>query len=665
MGLLALGTPLAWPEAKLAADHVRDWGIEQLLTIWKNARSKERDALLWGDEIEYLVVAMDEEHKKVRLSLCQADVLKALARDEELAKKDSLVPDLQKGGNGTLPTFHPEFGRFMLEATPGKPWGIDLKDLLDVEDDMKLRRIIAKNHMESNQYPITLTTFPRLGTKDDFISPYYPPSGPALRSQFVPDEIANPHIRFPTLAANIRSRRGRKVELNVPVFKDEKTASPFKDPTVDYDLHLWPEDDDVRNGAAKDDCVYMDAMAFGMGSCCLQITFQAKNIREGRTLYDQLSPLGPIMLALTAATPIYKGFLVDTDVRWNQISRAVDDRTAEELGEKPLMHDRWRIPKSRYASNSTYISQDPRLRPEYMDPDLIVDPKLKQKLMDGGMDDLLATHFAHLFIRDPIVIFNEDLKELDADGANHFENIQSSNWQHMRFKPPPPGSDIGWRVEFRSMEIQITDFENAAFSIFIVLVTRAILSFDLNFYMPIARTTENMETAHTRDAVNTSKFWFRKDPFPARTPSPRTNGTTSSTNTPQPSRPSTPASLPPVSDEYTLMTISEIINGSSNPSESSFPGLIPLVESYLNSINISVTIRCELARYLDLIKQRADGTLWTGAKWLRHFVRTHPEYGMDSVVSERVTYDLLKAVEEITQAEGKGGMGSEMFRARD
>jgi glutamate--cysteine ligase catalytic subunit len=75
-------------------------------------------------------------------------------------------------------------------------------------------------------------------------------------------------------------------------------------------------------------------MAFGMGSCCLQITFQAKNIEEGRKMYDQLSPLGPILLALTAATPVYKGFLADTDVRWNQISRAVDDRTAEELGEK-------------------------------------------------------------------------------------------------------------------------------------------------------------------------------------------------------------------------------------------------------------------------------------------------------------------------------------------
>ena len=156
------------------------------------------------------------------------------------------------------------------------------------------------------EFPITLTTFPLLGDRKS-VTPFYPPSGDKLRSQFVPDEIANPHIRFPTLAANIRARRGRKVELNVPVFHDEKTPWPFKDPTVDYDMHNWPEDDDVRNGAAKDNCIYMDAMAFGMGSCCLQITFQAKNIQEGRKMYDQLSPLGPILLALTAATPIYKG----------------------------------------------------------------------------------------------------------------------------------------------------------------------------------------------------------------------------------------------------------------------------------------------------------------------------------------------------------------------
>ncbi|KAM7220005.1 glutamate--cysteine ligase [Rhypophila decipiens] len=670
MGLLALGTALDWPDAKKQADKVRDWGIQQLLEIWRKAKGKESDALLWGDEVEYLVVTYSKNDPKVLLSLRQADILKALANDEALSARGGCVPDLEEinhsGPKTPLPVFHPEFGRFMLEATPGMPWGIDLKELLSVESDMKLRRRIAKDHMRHNEYPITLTTFPRLGSPGVFTEPYYPVSGPKLRSQFVPDEIANPHIRFPTLAANIRSRRGRKVQVNVPVFKDEKTPWPWTDPTVNYDLHNWPEDDDVRNGAAPENFIHMDAMAFGMGSCCLQITFQAKNITEGRTMYDQLSPLGPIMLALTAATPIYKGFLADTDVRWNQISKAVDDRTPEELGEVPLKNDRWRIPKSRYASNSTYISTDPRLRPEYLYPNLVVDQDIKQKLLDGGMDDLLATHFAHLFIRDPIVIFNEDLEELDLNKTDHFENIQSTNWQHMRFKPPPADNSIGWRVEFRPMEIQITDFENAAFTVFLVLITRAIISFQLNFYIPVLKVDENMETAHARDAVNSDKFWFRKNPFPVRTPrsanpSRPASGASTPNGTGNRSRSSTPPTpTGPVEDEYRLMTVNEIINGTAYAragangqvngdsevvdEEGDFPGLIPLVESYLDSVNVDVVTRCELATYLNLIRKRASGELWTTAKWIRHFVANHPKYQKDSVVSEEINKDLIGAV---------------------
>ena len=292
-----------------------------------------------------------------------------------------------------------------------------------------------------------------------------------------------------------------------------------------------------------------------------------------------------------------------------------------------------------------------------MDPGLVVDQDLKQRLMDGGMDDLLATHFAHLFIRDPLVIFAEDLKELDLNRTDHFENLQSTNWQHMRFKPPPHDKDTGWRVEFRSMEIQITDFENAAFAIFIVLITRAILSFDLNFYIPIVRTTENMETAHVRNAVLDQKFYFRKNPFPSRPiKSNGTNGTSGSTTPAQASRPPTPVG--PIEDEHALMTIDEIINGQAN----GFPGLIPLVESYLNSVNVDVETRCELARYLDLIQKRASGRLWTGAKWIRDFVRGHADYQQDSVVSHGICYDLVKAVSDITQNEGKnGGVGEEMF----
>ena len=56
----------------------------------------------------------------------------------------------------------------------------------------------------------------------------------------------------------------------------------------------------------------------------------------------------------------------------------------------------------------------------------------------------------------------------------------------MRFKPPPPDSPIGWRVEFRPCEAQFTDFENAAIVCFVVLLTRVILSFGYNLLIPIS-----------------------------------------------------------------------------------------------------------------------------------------------------------------------------------
>merc|ERR1719272_1212127 len=112
--------------------------------------------------------------------------------------------------------------------------------------------------------------------------------GPIAQSRFVPDELINPHPRFGTLTANIRKRRGRNVKIMAPLFKDKYTD-------------LTPEE-----GSGGTPGVYMDAMAFGMGCCCLQVTFQARDIHESRHLYDALAVLGPVMLALSAATPIAK-----------------------------------------------------------------------------------------------------------------------------------------------------------------------------------------------------------------------------------------------------------------------------------------------------------------------------------------------------------------------
>lgn len=49
--------------------------------------------------------------------------------------------------------------------------------------------------------------------------------------------------------------------------------------------------------------------------------------------------------------------------------------------------------------------------------------------------------------------------------------------------------------------------------------------------------------------------------------------------------------------------MNEIINGR----EEGFPGLMGVVNAYLNSLNVDLATKCELRRYLDLIKLRAKG----------------------------------------------------------
>lgn len=48
-----------------------------------------------ASQIEYLVVAFDDPHQKVRLSLAQVEILKSLARDEALWKAGANVPEMK------------------------------------------------------------------------------------------------------------------------------------------------------------------------------------------------------------------------------------------------------------------------------------------------------------------------------------------------------------------------------------------------------------------------------------------------------------------------------------------------------------------------------------------------------------------------------------------
>ena len=87
--------------------------------------------------------------------------------------------------------------------------------------------------------------------------------------------------------------------------------------------------------------------------------------------------------------------------------------------------------------------------------------------------------------------------------------LNGTNWNSVRLKVPID-DDIGWRVEFRTMEIQLTADENSAYSILIHLIARVLHeNLDLNFYIPMSKLEENFKRAHLRDAVRQQKFYFR------------------------------------------------------------------------------------------------------------------------------------------------------------
>ncbi|GAB1597714.1 glutamate--cysteine ligase catalytic subunit-like [Argonauta hians] len=613
MGLLSEGAPLSWEETKSYADHVRKHGVKQFINQYRKLKGRQKDVLYWGDEVEYTLIHFDHENEKVQLHLRSTELLEILQNKEPESEGVKQI------------LWHPEYAQYMLEGTPGSPFGCLMAHLNLVEANMKLRRESVRKLLNPGESIACITAFPRIGCPN-FTYPSYKPNPTRSgysSSLFFPDEAINQgHPRFKTLTSNVVRRRKEKVAINIPIFKDEKTPSPFIE-----DLSVYGDDGEGEK-AAKPDHIYMDAMGFGMGCCCLQLTFQACNIGEARLLYDHLAPICPIMMALSAASPIYRGYLANTDCRWGVIVQAVDDRTREERGLEPLKNDRFLINKSRYDSIDSYLSEEGRL---YNDIQLVYDTELCNELKDAGIDDLLSQHIAHLFIRDPISLFKEKLDQDDSADTDHFENIQSTNWQSLRFKPPPVDSNIGWRVEFRPMEVQLSDFENAAYVVFIVLVTRAILTFKLNFLIPISKVDENMATAQQNDAARLGKFYFRKDIITVNSP---------------PEAAECAGCCERMSEKYTLMTINEIINGKED-----FPGLVPMVNKYLDYIECDVDTRCTVLQYLKLISKRASGELLTMAQWSRQFVTNHQDYKHDSVVSDKISYDLLMEYEKIANGE--------------
>jgi len=601
--------------------YVRDHGLEQFLAIVERCGATEGDPFKWGDEVEHQIFCvtgdMSDSTRSAKVVLRSPEILAALKQREEEELKAGAKPE-------QTCTWVPEYGRWMVESTPGVPYN-GLVGIIGVEQQLRLRRERLQAALRPGEVAPTMTHFPLLGV-GDFCEPSYQLDGPVLKSLFVPDEVVFPHPRFPTLANNIRERRGGNVEIRRPKLKGIGSCH------TEHAPNFVPQSIEE---ADKMDHVYADAMPFGMGLSCVQVTMQAANISESRHLYDKLASLTPVLLALSAATPFMRGWICDDDVWWGQISQSVDDRTlaersadvsGEAVGNQQLAGSGIRpLSKSRYDSIDCYIGEHTD-KDGFNDMPLVFDQAHFERLVAAGVDGALAQHVAHLFARDPLVIFADRLELDDHFEIDHFENLQSTNWQTLRWKPPPPhkgelsNSDdahIGWRVEFRSMEVQLTDFENAAFISFVILLSRAILDKKLDLRIPMTKLEANMGVAGRQSAYICEKFWFRADVGFATAAEAKCE----------------------------QMTIKEIMQGTG-----SFAGLVPLCQEYLSSSGCDHATRQTLERYMSFIVQRAEGKLPTNAKWMRDFVMTHPSYQHDGRVTQAAAHDLILAAEAI----GKG-----------
>ena len=211
------------------------------------------------------------------------------------------------------------------------------------------------------------------------------------------------------------------------------------------------------------------------------------------------------------------------------------------------------------------------------------------------------------------------------------------------------------------MEVGLTDFENAAFSVFMVLLSRVIFAFNLNFYIPISKVDANMETAHKRDAVRKETFFFRKNVFKASDGSgfmcecghihnaSLVGGQAESVDINKFCSDASDTG----SEEFDSMTLDEIFNGrplhqNGMSAGYEFAGLLPLMRGYLDALKIDEPTRHRLLTYLDFIGERAAGNLMTNASYIRDFIMKHPEYKQDSNVSEHICYDLMEELEGIS-----------------
>eukprot|EP00405_Crypthecodinium_cohnii_P023776 CAMPEP_0206492154 /NCGR_PEP_ID=MMETSP0324_2-20121206/45762_1 /ASSEMBLY_ACC=CAM_ASM_000836 /TAXON_ID=2866 /ORGANISM="Crypthecodinium cohnii, Strain Seligo" /LENGTH=599 /DNA_ID=CAMNT_0053974161 /DNA_START=199 /DNA_END=1994 /DNA_ORIENTATION=+ len=578
--------PLPWEEAKQHVELCKEKATRQFLALWKNNKDRNDEALKWGEEVEYYVVDLQEGGAKAAL---RADeILRALG-------SETGGEDPTKGAG-----WRTEYGNMMIEGVTHPPfdWGVD--SILQVEPALRWRREelarVVKD-IDPTLDILTLAAFPLLGVPN-CTSPHAEPSpdGQISKSLMCPDEVTSPHPRYQTFTANYVKRKGCKVGAFIPRdnIKPEQRLTPEQVVMKPFEL----DDQGSRERDPVPGYIYIDSQAFGGGQCCMQATFLAPNLEDARFLTDQFLVLGPLFLALSAATPFVRGCVAETDTRWPTFNQSWDDRSRSEIGA---------LCNSRCSANDYFIS-DWAAAQGANDKEVPFHEASLQTLLKAGVDETLSRHAAHVLSRDPLMVFDDRLDIDDEKESDQWEQIHGTNWGSVRFKPPPCKGGIGWRVEFRTPDVQLTDYENAAIVAVIRLLTQVILEEKWQMVIPISLCDANDDVSSSRKAASDGLYWFSESFL---------------------------SGSAELSTKAVQAPLREILGGPH--------GLFTRLRTWLDAPGrCSPESRKEFEAYLHLFERRASGSLPTPATFMRSLLSKHGSYTGDSNLPIDFVHELCK-----------------------
>lgn len=570
MGLLRSGNILSWNKLKKTKEIIKNRGIDQFFTVYTRNKDNVTPKKAFGKELELITVIKTGNKYKL---YCGSEKIISKVEDSSV-----------------------EYARYMVEINNLIPY--DDKTIKCVEDGIIKGISDIEKITEDNVSIIMMPCFPCMNFQ--YFYDLVPLTDDITLSLNFPDNAITQHKRFESFTKNIRNRRGKKPEGYIEVMDDINTKFD------EYNKYI-----------------HIDSMGQGMGCCGLQVTMQGKTIAEARYVYDMMGILGPLLLRLTRGTPCANGKLLKTETRWEMLEMSVDCRKTEERGSECMYSNKYKeypyskkIPKSRCSPFDLFISNDARNLDKYNDTNPPIHVPIFNKLIKKGVDEKLSRHVASLFIRDPIVSYDET----DESTFDDFENIQSSNWRSVRFKVPTESSDKdlrGWKVEVRPMEMQATPFENAAFIYFTYLTVQAILQYNLNFYIPVSKVDTNFIRANHfirkasdykfKLSEDEQKFWYRSN-FDSNEEAQICEG-----------------------------TIKDIFIGSESEKGILYYIYKVIDENFFDH-------RDFLLKYIKFIEDKINNKYLSYGDWIRKFIINHTDYKQDSKISDKILQDLIEKI---------------------